>query len=455
MPTPTPALQRATSAERIQEAQAIQEQADALNKPLTEEEEKKIFALLAEADMLQADATRREQIEARVQKLKEPLPRQVRDPSDAVSAAGGAPTVPAEARNMDEHRRHGFPRLGEFAMAVYNVANPGRGVRDHRLDFFAAASGMQQRVGADGGFTVPPQYATQIWNGLSAEPNNLLSLCDQYTVEGESLTFPANAETSRATGSRFGGIQAYWLGEAAQITSSKPTFRQLKLEPYELACLVYVTDKLMRNSTTALDQYITRAASEEINFLVGNSIVNGDGGAKPKGIMNSGCLVTVSKEGSQAADTILDANLVKMWARLHVRARSRAVWLINQDVEPQLDLITTRITNLAGSEVVGGATNPIYNREKNTIKGRPVIPIEFCASIGDLGDIILADLGSYAVGVRGGGIESAVSMHLRFDWAEQAFRFMFSIDGQPWLQSALTPFLGTNTLSTFVTLQAR
>jgi hypothetical protein len=39
----------------------------------------------------------------------------------------------------------------------------------------------------------------------------------------------------------------------------------------------------------------------------------------------------------------------------------------------------------------------------------------------------------YAAGVQG-GVQAAVSMHLRFDYFEQAFRFMFAVDGQPWLE---------------------
>jgi hypothetical protein len=48
-----------------------------------------------------------------------------------------------------------------------------------------------------------------------------------------------------------------------------------------------------------------------------------------------------------------------------------------------------------------------------------------------------------------------MSMHIRFEYAEQAFRFMFEVDGQPWLDSAQTPYKGSNTLSTFVKLQTR
>ena len=52
-------------------------------------------------------------------------------------------------------------------------------------------------------------------------------------------------------------------------------------------------------------------------------------------------------------------------------------------------------------------------------------------------------------------IESAMSMHLRFDYNESVFRWLFAVDGQPWVISSLTPAKGSNTLSPFVTLQTR
>jgi HK97 family phage major capsid protein len=453
MPQPSPGQQRATAAERIAEAKKIQDDADSLNKAITEEEEKKIFELLGEADALQKEADRREQIQIRYDRLDQSQGRITEADKQGVSepAAG---KVPAEVRDRAKEGKMGFASLGDFASSVMKASDPAIGLRDRRLDLAAAASGLNQKVGSEGGFLVPPAFSTLIWDGLNTGAASLLGLTDQYTVEGDSLSFPANSETSRVTGSRYGGIQAYWLDEAAQITPSKPKFRQLKLEPHELYVLVFITDKLLKNSPVALDQYITRSAIEEINFMVGNAIINGDGAGKPKGIMNSGALVTVNKESSQAADTILEQNLVKMWARLHVRCRANATWLINQDVEPQLDLLNRQITNIAGSEVVGGAFSSVYDRQANTIKGRPVVPIEFCSTIGDLGDIILTDLRSYATGVRG-GIDSAMSVHLRFDYAESAFRFIFSVDGQTWLAAPLTPFKGANSLSSCETLQAR
>jgi HK97 family phage major capsid protein len=342
-----------------------------------------------------------------------------------------------------------------FYEAVFAGSPGGRasGNPDPRL--FAAASGMNQAVPSEGGFLVPAQFATQIWNEMSQATDALLPMTDNYTVTGESLTFPANAETSRATGSRYGGVKGYWIAEAEQLTKSAPKFRPVRLEPQQLAVLVYLTEKLINNAPAALGQYVSRAAADEINFLTGDAIVNGTGVGQPKGILASGAKITITKETNQANGTIQQENVSKMWARLHPRARAGAIWLHNVDIEPQLDTLSTVVKNVAGTENVGGYANKVFDSERRTLKGRPLVACEYCASLGAPGDLILWNPGWYATGTRGQGIQSAMSMHVRFEFLEQGFRFVFEVDGQTWHDSALTPYKGSNTLSSVLVISQR
>ena len=89
-----------------------------------------------------------------------------------------------------------------------------------------------------------------------------------------------------------------------------------------------------------------------------------------------------------------------------------------------------------------------------TLFGRPVIAVEYCATLGTLGDIMLVDLNEYLM-IDKGGMESASSIHVRFIYDETTFRFVYRVDGQPIWNSALTPFKGTNTQSPYVVLAAR
>ena len=378
-------------------------------------------------------------------------------PSPAYAFEGVGQRVRSVRPMWREDPKRRFSSFGEFAMTCYHMAmTPG--YQDDRVGLLrqeAAVSGMSQSVGADGGLLVPPQFRSDIWDGLQSPTDNIFALTDQYQVEGESLEFPAVGETSRAAGSRWGGVRAYWLAEGAQLTGSLPRLRGVKLEPQELAVLVYATDKLLRNAS-ALESYLRRAATEEILFAINNAILNGTGAGQPTGVLNSPALVTIAAEVGQAADTVVLENINKMWARMHSRARAGAIWFCNQDVESQLESLSAT-AGTAGFPVYlpqgsGGPT--IQEASVPRLKGRPVQFVEYCQTLGTVGDIVLMNPTFYATGIQG-QIRDDMSMHLRFDYAETAFRFMFAVDGRTWLDSALTPLNGTNTLSAYVALATR
>ena len=50
-----------------------------------------------------------------------------------------------------------------------------------------------------------------------------------------------------------------------------------------------------------------------------------------------------------AAATILKENIDKMWARCHSKWRAGAVWLVNQDVEPQLEAMAVPMAQVVPS----------------------------------------------------------------------------------------------------------
>lgn len=456
------------AAAQLDRAREIKALAEADNgRDMTEDEEQEFNACLDAHDELEAEfqkrlvenhrATQTAALEDRQKRIdRAPQPRTL------LNQGVYSRVTHLKSRIMEDPARQ-FHHLGDFAMIVKDAFTPGQPVTDERLlEIRAAATGMNQMQGSQGGYLVPPQFSQQIWDMMNEMPDNLMQYCDQYTVTGESLTFNANAETSRATGSRYGGIRAYWLAEAAQKTSSMPRFRQMKLEPHELAALVYVTDKLLNNAP-ALEAYLRKAATEEIMWLVNDAIVNGTGAGQPLGVMNSPALVTIAKETNQPADTVELENIQKMYARLLSRARGGAAWYINQDVEPELEGLSAAV-GTGGFPVylpTPGGFPTITEAPNARLKGRPVRPVEFMQTLGDLGDILLANLQYYALGLQGTdqggaqGIREDMSIHLRFDYNETAFRFVFAVDGQPWIASPLTPARGSNTLSPFVTLAAR
>jgi HK97 family phage major capsid protein len=315
-----------------------------------------------------------------------------------------------------------------------------------------AVLGLNEGVGSQGGFLVGTDRA----GGLLARVYEVGEILRRVKMTGISansngMTFNAEDETSRADGSRRGGVQAYWMAEAGDKTASKPKFRQIELKLKKEAGLVYATDELLQDAN-ALESYIMSMLPEELNFVAEDSIINGTGVGMPLGILASGALVSVPKETAQAADTVVGINVLKMWSRMWGRSRKNAVWLINQDVEPQL--YGLEIPMGTGGQLIYMPPGGISGTPYATIFGREVIAVEYCSTVGTVGDIILADFSQYQA-IEKGGIQSASSIHVQFLTDQTVYRFIMRIDGEPMWASPLTPFKGTNTLSPFVALASR
>lgn len=304
---------------------------------------------------------------------------------DAVVAkALAAPPIAAP----EAEGRAGFRNFGDFALAVKSACHPS-GRLDERL-VCKSPAGMNAGVGTEGGFLVPEAFSRRVFERVLGAPS-LLSMTDQYTVSGNSLTFPRSSETSRANGSRHGGVRGNWVGEGDAIAASKPGYGRLRLSLHKIAVLVHVTEELLSDTAGyALDQYLTRVGSDEISFLVGDAIIRGTGVGQPLGILNAPCTVSVPKESGQAAATVNAENVVKMWSRLYAPCRSRAVWFHNQDIEPQL--WSMRLTVGTGGQPVFLPPGGLSERPYATLMGRPLVPVEWCPTLGAAGDLILADL---------------------------------------------------------------
>ena len=330
-------------------------------------------------------------------------------------------------------------------MAVYRASTPA-GKIDRRLTT-RSASGLNETNPSDGGFLVQKDFVAELLK-RTYETGILASKVKKIPLSTNANGIKINAidEDSRANGSRWGGVQTYWENEADKITASKPRFRTMDLSLKKLTGLCYVTDELLQDAS-ALENVIREAFAEEFGFKIDDAILSGTGAGQPLGILNAGSLVKVEKEKDQT-EIITVENLVKMWARLWSRSRANSVWYINPEIEPLL--YTLRVGDKPVYIPAGGLSEAPYG----TLFGRPVMPLEQCSELGEVGDIILADFSQYIL-IDKGGINATSSIHVRFLYDENVFRFIYRVDGQPVWNKALQPYKGSATVSPFVALAKR
>ena len=374
--------------------------------------------------------------------------------ADIPKTIAGNLVTPAVPKDKDEEGKFGFKSFGEFA---HNVRNSTQGMSE-KLGSYAdavskAPSGVNTISDAEGGYLVPEAFSAEFLERVYSE-GELIRRTNQYTTAANSLKINGIDESSRATGSRQGGVRGYWLAEADQHTSSKPKFRQVEMNLHKVGVFVYVTDEQLDDSGFPFSSWLANAATKEMQFLIEDAIINGTGAGKPMGIINENATVSITKENQQAATTIVYENISKMWERMWSQSRSNAVWFINQDCEHQLRTMTLDV-GTGGVPVYlppGGANASPYGMLFN----RPVIATEYQPTCGTVGDIVLADMSQYATLTKSqNAVKSAMSIHLRFDYEETAFRFCYRIDGKSLWHKALTPAKGTATKSPFITLATR
>lgn len=440
-------------------AQTLQATADAENRALTDDEQKELKGIFAKFDDVQEEIKRRELISDQTNQLMQSQGRQaepqaaVQPPQNAAEPQRQRPQARPLIQVIEDRGKWGFKHMGEFALAVRHASAKVPSV-DPRLVANAPTTVSQEGVGADGGYLVPPEFRTEIWKKIAGE-DSLFARTDQYPTSKNTMVIPADEVSPWDTTN---GVQATFEGEGDQSAQSKIALEEKTIRLNKLTTLVPVTEELLEDGP-GLDGYLRRKVAEKMDFKLNLKLVQGTGAGEPLGILNAGSIVSVAKETSQVADTVVVENIDKMWSRLYAPLRREAVWLVNQDIEPQLFGMMRYVKDASGT-IVGGSpaympAGGVSGLPYSTLYGKEIIPTQACETLGDKGDIILANLKQYMTLYKTGGVKTDVSMHLWFDYAVLAYRFILRITGRPWWNSYITPRDGSNYLSWAVTLDER
>ncbi len=374
----------------------------------------------------------------------------------------GLPTGPGSISTAGQEQRH--LKLGQFLQCVAAAATPA-GERFGLFDsgkFYmnvlspeARSSGLEESTPSLGGFLVGSDESRDLIK-KAHETSKLFDRTRKIPISNpsNSLKIPYIDETSRANGSRLGGIQSFWQSEGSTKTDSKPKFGLLELSLKKLIGLCYGTDELLQDAE-ALGAIISQGFAEEIGFKLDDGILNGTGSGQLLGLLNANCLVSVAKESGQTAKTLIWENIKKMWAQFWPGSYSNGIWIISQSC--WLELMSMSESTGTGGVPVWMPANLAKGRPNSTLMGMPVIVAEQCQTLGTKGDIYLADLSQYIVATKG-AIQMASSIHVKFTTDETTFRFVYRVDGQPSWHDTLTPYKDATTsapLSPFIVLATR
>jgi len=349
----------------------------------------------------------------------------------------------------------GFKTSQDFFRAVLD-ASQGRLTSDERLLSLAGRrNGFGMAAGSDeagtyadpyGGFLVPRGFMPNLLQ-VAAEADPTAGRTTAIPMTASKVIIPARTDKTH-TSSVSGGLVVYRRSETQSVTASRMTVEQVELSATPLMGLSYATEELIADSAISFVALLEAGFRDEFAGKILNEKINGTGVGQYEGVINAACTVGITKETGQDADSIVYENIIKMRARCW--RYQDAIWLYNHDCLPQL----MQLVMVIGTSGVPMWQNSAREGEPDMLLGRPAFPTEFCPTVGDAGDIILGNWSQYLEGTLQ-GLESAESMHVRFEYNERTFRFTMRNDGRCWWRTALTPKKSSSTLSPFVYINAR
>lgn len=453
---------------------------------LNEQATELLAAKLADAE--KADRTLMEKISA-TRKLaatydEQHAAEEQRIEAERASAAktGAGRVIQTGAPNFEKDPRKGFAKHTDFLLAV--LADSGHRdvsqVSDERLRFLAqkdkddkmaagelafmlpvaftpkplsAAGSDEQGEYADtyGGFALQTARLPGMLQ-ISPEADPTAGRTQPVPMSAPSVEILARTDKDHSTYVS-GGFTVTRRPETVAMTASRMAMEMVTMKATGLFGYSHVTEELLADSPISFVAILQSGFRDQFAAHMLAEKLRGLGGAEYLGVLTAlssaglGPTLTIAKEVGQAADTIVTSNVIKMAARAY--NFGNAIWIANHTCKPSLYVL---------SITVGAAGVLMYQPSRgdgfpDMLLGRPIFYSEFASAIGDVGDIILGDWSQYLDGLYQ-PLQSAESVHVRFENHERTFKFWLRNCGAPWWRTVLTPNKG-DSMSPFVILAAR
>jgi len=400
-------------------------------------------------------------VEGAVLKFKESLALEI----DAKIKAAVEPIekrIVVGQSEAEKDKKAGFKTLAHFATDVAKAAQSGYRKLSPELSKWEdncatikAAGSPSQNVGDGeaGGYLVPEEFRQNLLVAAK-EQNELMGRCTQIPMQSNSVKIPYVNGFDKSGNLVYGNVAWQWTEEEGSLTEKNIKFGYINLNLHKVTALAYASDEILRFSPMSMENILREGFTDGFNYEMNRVILKGTGAGQPQGLLSAPCLVSITAETGQPATTIVWENVIKMYARCI--NPSNAVWIANPNTLPQLASMSLTV-GTAGVPVfmpAGGASGKPYN----TLFGLPVVFSHHAKALGTAGDLILADMKQYLLGMLSGdgGIGFDTSMHLKFDVDQMAYRWRFYVAGQSWMPQALVPpEASSDTISPFIVITSR
>ena len=272
---------------------------------------------------------------------------------------------------------------------LYTAFYDKRNAEKKGLQYVDYSAEQRFDTGSKGGFMIP----TRLLAGVREYARTALH------VRGEAIVLPAGSPPDGEVTIPFldqeavdgvnrieAGIEITWINEGGSKTVTDTNYRTLSLRPEEVAAIIPLTDKLIRNAASMV-AYVSRRLGIAVAHAEEKKFYTGSGVGTPLGFINSGAELTVAR-ATGGAISFADIKAMEPYV---YDPMGTAKWYGNRAVKAQL-------LSLVGDG--GGATNIIKVDQSTgqiSIYGRPFRLTPYTAALGTKGDFCLCNFEEYVI----------------------------------------------------------
>lgn len=414
---------------------------------ITEDEQKELDTLLAEASMANeksddGDADE-ETVEALAQKMAdimqasnkasderfEKLLNSMKEQKEDVTNVGDNGFMVDKKLG----KTHTVDELSEIKIALPGRKQAGKDVTEvsqKTVEFFSALySGDVQKLqilsegtAADGGFLVPDEFANVIIEDVR-DQNVMRQLASVMTTTSDTVHIP----------SLVGRPKAAWRAEKATKNTSTATFAENVLTPYSLAVIVGLSNELVADAKLGVGgsivNYIAGLMSTSISEKEEEAFWQGNGTGQPTGVDNYS-LRTVNA-GAGASDTQRADAIIAAYSTTPQGYRNKAVWVGNMSTWGSVGRLKDGQNNYLLSDLAGSPTQ--------LLRGRPVYESNYIPG----GKLFFGDFSYYQIVDREGisvrvSDEATVAGNSAFEKNLTYIRVEKRVDAELLLPAAVT-----------------
>ena len=207
---------------------------------------------------------------------------------------------------------------------------------------------LSSKADNSGAYLAPEEFKAKFDKAL-AKDNVFRRLATVVNTTSPEGTIQAVTSTGTAD----------WVAEGAAIPESSDTILPFSVYSHKLASLVRLKNSFVNDNAFDLEYYLVTAFARRFGRAEEAAFLNGTGTNQPTGLLSaSGAEVGVT---AASATAITYDELTNLYFSLKAEHRASAVFLMHDD------------TAMALRTLKDSVGNPLWNAERETIFGKPVV----------------------------------------------------------------------------------